>query len=242
MRYFRPLTHSVLRYKSPLRNGSCMHRMSSLTQTLKEHASDDLYIVSRPPSWSSERLLVLDSSFNPPTRAHAALISETLHVSPQFSGVLLLFSSRNADKQLSGASIQQRVEMMQLLAKSLPNCAVGITVHARFVDKARMLDGACFLMGVDTVERLLEPKYYDEPVEVALAPFFARCSLVCASRPGFTLENSLFSDQIKHITLDPEVASLSSTLARQHANTEVLDTIVSPAIADYIRRARLYQK
>ncbi|ORZ00429.1 hypothetical protein BCR43DRAFT_485207, partial [Syncephalastrum racemosum] len=157
-----------------------MHRMSSLSQALQEHASDDLYIVSRPPSWSSERLLVLDSSFNPPTRAHAALIQQTLEEPIQFTGVLLLFSSRNADKQLSGASIQQRVEMMELLAKSLPNCGVAITVHARFIDKARMLDGACFLMGVDTVKRLLDPKYYDEPVEIALAPFFARCSLVCA--------------------------------------------------------------
>lgn len=94
---------------------------------------------SRPPSID---IAVLDSSFNPPSRAHLALLlSEPILAAPKraYDGHLLLFSTQNADKgagKPGDASLAQRVEMMTLMAKdveriqtargNIANVAVGL--------------------------------------------------------------------------------------------------------------------
>ncbi|KAI0342735.1 Nucleotidylyl transferase [Trametopsis cervina] len=106
-------------------------------------------------STSPLRISVLDSSFNPPTRAHLALAS--LPPSPASSGIsqdfdarLLLLSVRNADKGLKStdASYAQRLEMMIRLANDVvpsaqdaneSNVAVAIIDEPTFVGKARVL-------------------------------------------------------------------------------------------------------
>ncbi|GAC96887.1 hypothetical protein PHSY_004471 [Pseudozyma hubeiensis SY62] len=70
-------------------------------------------------------IAVLDSSFNPPSRAHLALLlSPPILARPKrtYDGHLLLFSTQNADKgsgKPGDASLSQRVEMMTLMAKDV---------------------------------------------------------------------------------------------------------------------------
>src|ERR1700752_1402752 len=86
-------------------------------------------------------IAILDSSFNPPTLAHKELLVRTAR---EYSAdaYLLFFSTKNADKQLSGASVKQRLKMMEMLAKNIcqqyaiHNVAVAVTGHARFLEKA----------------------------------------------------------------------------------------------------------
>ena len=107
------------------------------------------------------RLSILDSSFNPPTLAHAALAKlglpnktgnpgSTSLPSNSYDAHLLLLSVTNADKALKpgDAGLEQRLEMMNLLAKELQSSEVGhsadnIAVAAidepTFVRKARQL-------------------------------------------------------------------------------------------------------
>ena len=107
------------------------------------------------------RLSILDSSFNPPTLAHAALAilgrpnkpesTESISLpSNSYEAHLLLLSVTNADKVLkpSDAGLEQRLEMMVLLAKELQSAEVGhsadnIAVAAidepTFIGKARQL-------------------------------------------------------------------------------------------------------
>lgn len=138
------------------------------------------------------RISVLDSSFNPPTLAHLALISSTtptLPVTGDYSARLLLLSVRNADKTLKpgDATYLQRIEMIRLLATedlSGVNVAVAIVDEPTFVGKSKILlsafraqlgqiaaenggDGSpsvelTFLQGFDTLERLLAPRYYND--------------------------------------------------------------------------------
>jgi nicotinamide-nucleotide adenylyltransferase len=101
------------------------------------------------------KIAVLDSSFNPPTRAHLALAtypyasaSQTIDTSPcHYDALLLLLSVRNADKTLkpADATYPQRVEMMVQFGNHLKsvegssNFAVGIIDEPTFIGKANIL-------------------------------------------------------------------------------------------------------
>lgn len=70
-------------------------------------------------------IALLDSSFNPPSRAHLALLLSPPILAqnkPSYDGHLLLFSTQNADKgtgKPGDASPSQRIEMMTLMAKDV---------------------------------------------------------------------------------------------------------------------------
>lgn len=108
------------------------------------------------------RVAVLDSSFNPPTRAHLALVNTHILSRPAASDLdgahdynarLLLLSVRNADKTLKStdATYIQRLEMMMRLESNVvsdqsayaksdrPNFAVAIVDEPTFVGKASVL-------------------------------------------------------------------------------------------------------
>lgn len=118
-------------------------RKDTISKILAQAQGQDFYTTYSP--WlgqSPRRLLILDSSFNPPTKAHANLLSKALASKPSsyFDASLLLFSTNNVDKQLTGASVLQRVQMMELMAHSFDHdVAVGLTPHGKFVDKAQAI-------------------------------------------------------------------------------------------------------
>ncbi|KAF3929847.1 hypothetical protein ABW19_dt0201981 [Dactylella cylindrospora] len=107
---------------------------------------------------AKKTVCILDSSFNPPTKAHMHLAIQALQkytpkdASPSTSPtpeLLLLLATSNADKAEAPAPYDQRIAMMCLLAEEIrevysqetgglsppPQVGVGITPHARFVDK-----------------------------------------------------------------------------------------------------------
>ena len=106
---------------------------------------------TRTPSSTPLRISVLDSSFNPPTLAHLALVNAENPFSSAsgYDAKLLLFSVRNADKtiQEGDATLSQRVEMMSLLARRIhgnnlsppPNVAVGLVDEPTFIAKSSVL-------------------------------------------------------------------------------------------------------
>lgn len=167
-------------------------------------------------------VLVLDSSFNPPHRAHYALVrlaaahhqstTATSTAEPVRVNVVLSYSATNADKGTASAREQaRRADMIRLFgewffpAKAAAAAttttaapvewavAVVRTASPRFVDKCRDLAALLraradpaehelaqrlvFLMGFDTLVRLLDPKYYyddagESQIMAALGPFF----------------------------------------------------------------------
>jgi nicotinamide-nucleotide adenylyltransferase len=80
---------------------------------------------SSPAAGSPLRISVLDSSFNPPTKAHLGLANSQPpfldEPNADYDARLLLLSVKNADKTLKpgDARYEQRIEMMSLLAKSM---------------------------------------------------------------------------------------------------------------------------
>ncbi|KAG0200635.1 hypothetical protein BGX28_006338 [Mortierella sp. GBA30] len=174
------------------------------------------FAADRPASTTRPtRIVVLDSSFNPPTKAHYHLLKAAARVG--CDAVLLLLATNNVDKGQTGASAVERLEMMEAMAmdsisnekedSALRHMAVGLTVHARFMDKAQpILDHyppntvqLSWIMGHDTMIRLFDPKYYKD-VHADMAPFFEQCDVICSSRPGYgTREDMMrFVEQSGH--------------------------------------------
>ncbi|KAI0685961.1 hypothetical protein BC835DRAFT_1381343 [Cytidiella melzeri] len=255
------------------------------------------YLPGKSPT-SPLRISVLDSSFNPPTRAHLALASlppfPDSPASPNqyFDARLLLLSVRNADKSLkpTDATYAQRLEMMIRLAREVvppshedhtdSNVAVAIIDEPTFVGKARVLDvflrqrmislssppsisstpELTFLVGMDTLERILATRYYLSPSEMRadLMQLMATSRLICARRvmagePGEAQAKereviSLAGDyldlqRLVIVDLDGDVESYSSSEVRRRigeGSEQLWMKMVTSDIAEYIVAHGLY--
>lgn len=134
-------------------------------------------------------IAVMDSSYNPPHRAHLPMSCSTFPPHPKFSrpgpytARLLLFSARNVDKTLKPGdpTLAQRIEMMRLQAiemgqssdPTIANVAVAALNEPTFVGKSRVIHQwlrkwstqpvtLTFLIGSDTLARLCNPQYYPQ--------------------------------------------------------------------------------
>ncbi|CAG7944189.1 unnamed protein product [Penicillium nalgiovense] len=138
---------------------------ASLLKRFLTSTKDFEVLTTIPPDHSaeSETLYVLDSSFNPPTRAHLRIVTTALLENPQLRPrVLLLLATQNADKPSKPASFEDRLVMMELLARdlrahlasapafaasgfthaveTLPLIDIGVTKKPYFIDKAAAIE------------------------------------------------------------------------------------------------------
>lgn len=245
-------------------------------------------------SRSGIHLAILDSSFNPPTFAHQAIISSSYPVQANpYTARLLLYTPKNAAKTptASDATPLQRLEMMSLLSSSLRSLQASKTqqesiatalIHApTFVAKASILRSylvnelnlgqrgeeaeLSFLVGMDTLLRIFDPKYYPEgEMRTKLEGFFlppprgAGANLVSARR-GTTLadrefeENLLKRDDVKPWVENGKVRVLgdgrdgwenvSSTLVREcvrKSDWESVNKLLGEGMSMYIQKEGLY--
>ena len=121
---------------------------------------------------------------------------------PRPRRLLLLLATKNADKGAVGSGAQGRVGMMKVLAgdvaaagragggegsaaaggggESEDGIDIALTPHARFVEKAEAIRGESvyaeakrvFILGFDTLARLVDTKYYDPPTLASLSVLF----------------------------------------------------------------------
>lgn len=211
---------------------------------------------------------VLDSSFNPPHVAHAKLVTMALdhYANSRIeASILLLLATNNADKPSQDiANLTHRLEMMQLMgqdiAKEYPKVSIslGITKYARFVDK---LDALCslnyptkysFLVGFDTFIRILDGKYYDPNVPLALnlAPIMDRATFVVLSRrPDTTcntpasmtanIENQLqFVNKLRQGQI-PELPSVWANNIHVLEGTAETDQVSSSIVREQVSKGKI---
>lgn len=239
---------------------------------------------------ATSRILVLDSSFNPPHLAHWALAEEALKFQFDNNGdtasrsLLLLLSVKNADKvQPLPALFEHRLEMMYLMAKRWERAyqvpvSIGLTDHAKFVDKALAIrqylkqEGEdppvlTFLVGFDTLERILDPKYYlPDKLLDSLDEFMKTTDLFCLTRlanveayktqveyiqklhhGGLAHIPLAWANRVHLASVDKErdtVGQISSTAVRNAfaAGLSVGGVAVDPEIKAYIEENDLYKQ
>jgi nicotinamide-nucleotide adenylyltransferase len=137
---------------------------------------DTFCVLSKTPQASNPQppstLYILDSSFNPPTRAHLRIARSALtdDRSRPPKRLLLLLATQNADKAPKPASFEQRLAMMTIFAhelqkavhpastpasatrtntndypasaEDLPVVDIGLTKHPYFLDKAAAISAS----------------------------------------------------------------------------------------------------
>ncbi len=202
-------------------------------------------------------LVVMDASFNPMTVAHEAMLNRASE-SCRAGEELLLLSHANVDKPIYGASLAQRLAMLEHYAKPYPNISVAGCSHARFVDKASALrplypesTDLYFVVGYDTLLRVFDPRYYSN-LEDELAALFDSAHVVAANRDTIDreamrrLEKSpefaAFSDKIRFIRLDGAYSRMSSTEVRDlRRNGASIRHLVPSRVADAIDSLDLYR-
>ena len=152
------------------------------------------------------------------------------HVAKEAQQVLSSASSTTCNSQPNTTSEQ--------LLQSSHEIAVAETSHALFIDKATELSrhftrpvDSYFILGMDTVVRLFNPKYYLDPVP-QLTQFLSTSKLICAERAGSTTTTQtkaqisqqfkqevftkLVQDSLFPISLSDELQTVSSTAVRSH--------------------------
>ncbi|KAG6122938.1 hypothetical protein E4U13_000896 [Claviceps humidiphila] len=91
--------------------------LATATTTTTPH----LPVSSRaPPRNGIQTLIVLDSSFNPPTRAHAQMALSAMRTAGSGARLLLLLAVHNADKKgFAPSALASRLGMMEAFARQL---------------------------------------------------------------------------------------------------------------------------
>ncbi|KAM5343139.1 hypothetical protein ACJ41O_014105 [Fusarium nematophilum] len=150
----------------------------------------------RRPTRPVRDLIILDSSFNPPTLAHLGMAGSALRDLQIKNGgqqrLMLLLSVNNADKAPKPASFPVRLGMMDAMGRELLEGGeeglevdIAVTTMPFFHDKARAIEGSgfyslggeqqqqptqTFLAGFDTLVRIFNPKYYGTEVVEGSTP------------------------------------------------------------------------
>lgn len=204
-----------------------------------------------------QKLGVFSGSFDPLTRPHVRIM-ELAQQRHALDEVLLLIARVNVDKADFGASLTERLWMLEQLARSRRDLSVAASSHGRFIEKVRAVrevypdeTAIYFVVGFDTLVRIFDPKYYTDPQQ-ALADLFRQSEMIVANRGSADLpavrrwlddpQRRPFSRRIHLIELDEFHAGISATLVRQRVREgKPIDDLVPPEIAALIEQKGLYR-
>ncbi|MFQ5342133.1 MAG: nicotinamide-nucleotide amidohydrolase family protein [Anaerolineae bacterium] len=196
------------------------------------------------------RLGVLSSAFNPLTSAHVRMARLAMQ-EYRLAEVMLELSKVNVDKRVYGASLAERLWMLERFVEGRPRFSVAMCSHARFIDKARAIRAAVaddidlyFIVGYDTLVRVFDPKYYHN-LSAELGELFDQSQFIAANRGEHSLADveefleqpayRSFTNKIHLIELDAFHASLSSTQVRELVEQgESIAGLVPDEIGDLI--------
>jgi len=187
----------------------------------------------------NQKLGVLPASFDPLTKAHVAIVSEARKY--ELDEILLVLDKRNANKKSFRASLEDRILLTTLFFKE-EDISIALSSHGLFLEKLRALKPLYppstkiyFLVGYDTILRVLDKKYYQDR-EAALDELFEGSEFLIAGRGDkgekeiFSLfekeENKRFKNKITPLNITP-FAFISATEIRQRIEKgEPLEALV----------------
>ena len=136
-------------------------------------------VVGLPRAGAARRWAVLSGAFNPAHEGHLDLA----RAASEHVGLPALFELPlvNAEKAPIGL-FEARLRAQQFAGRG----ALALTRAALFVEKAELFPGSVFVVGVDTAERILEPRFYggsEDKLRAALGAIGSRgCRFLVAGR------------------------------------------------------------
>ncbi|KAK3944434.1 hypothetical protein QBC46DRAFT_374313 [Diplogelasinospora grovesii] len=131
-----------------------------------------------PPSTKPRALVVLDSSFNPPTIAHLRMATSAIHdlnqrdrLGPGALRLLLLLAINNADKAPKPAAFDQRLAMMWAFAQDIQQSLEDEKWNNTRSDKDVTEEEQDSYLSID-VALTTQPYFHDKSAAIAESAFY----------------------------------------------------------------------
>lgn len=232
--------------------------LQKLVRSLAGEVSPFIQIVKEATEGISDMkggvLGVLPASFNPPTAAHEALVREAAVPCDE---ILLILDQQAMDKALYGAQLVDRLLMLLALFGADQRISVGIANRGLFLDKVEALQNVYqkntqiyFIVGYDTITRVLHPAYYADREE-SLRSLFAQARFLVANRGACGEQdltelfarnaNKPFAAQVSPLTLPAKLAEISSSEVRRRlAEGQSIKGLVPPQVEEFLLTQGFY--
>lgn len=244
----------------PVHDFQLLSRYHAIIEGIRTHRHRRLVFISRAKG-AAEReggeVGVFPSSFNPVTRGHMAILQRAAQIKA-FEQILLVLDTQAVDKEIFGATLVDRLVMLQLLQEDHPRFSVGVSNRGLFLTKAEILmelypRGAeiTFIVGYDTLARVFDPKYYEDTKD-ALNRLFT-CSTFMVTNRGSSgreavqqlvasAENGRFERRVHFLEIPPHLAQISSSMVRQRIRDgKPFARLVPARVRGVIERLRPYE-
>lgn len=242
-----------------------LKQIQSLLDQLNPQADPQALIVPGSPI-PSGIVIVFPGSFNPPTNAHLALMSQARqyarsHLSSaneknQAIHLYTAISKHIVDKEaVVRPSLLDRILLLDtVLRHHLRHTGIMLLNRGLYVEQAQGIR-ACFprvtklyfLIGFDKIVQILDPHYYKDR-DAALRELFALAELLVAPRGSAgqgelhsllnTSENSPFAGYIHPLPFSAAYRDFSSTRIRQNPEAHLQD--VPSEVRNFIQQTGIY--
>ncbi|HZD38715.1 MAG TPA: hypothetical protein VE664_08755 [Actinomycetes bacterium] len=190
------------------------------------------------------RSALLAGTFNPITRAHAALATAG-HRSGRDRVVLAMAPASLDKERVERAHPVDRLDWVRTWARRHPWAVVAVSSHPLLVDMAESLarstgEEVALLVGTDKAAQLVDPRYYED-LEAAVQRLGRAASLLVAERAGHPA--TALPLRSAPLATPGWTPGRSSTQAREAARRgEPLEQLVPSVVARAIRRTGAYDE
>jgi nicotinate-nucleotide adenylyltransferase len=174
---------------------------------------------------------VIAGAFNPVTRAHIALAEAArAHVDE----IVFTLPRRFPHKELTGASLEHRIEMIQRAGHRVELTDGGLFIEiARELRRSRPESEIYIVTGRDAAERVVA---WDYGHPDALERMFEEFHLLVASRQGPYNPPDHLRSRIHSLEVPAEIDDISATeIRRRIASGELWEHLVPESIVDFVR-------
>jgi nicotinate (nicotinamide) nucleotide adenylyltransferase len=185
-----------------------------------------------------QRLGILAGAFNPPTVAHVALVAAARN---DVDEVLCVLPRAFPHKPYTGATLAERIEMIEAVAWPSIPLSIGVTDGGLLIEIARECRAAygqrvelLFICGRDAAERIVNWDY-GEPD--AFNHMLEEFGLLVAARGGEYAPPSHLAGRIRALPANPAIESVSSTDIRERIRRgEPWEHLAPESIVERINR------
>ncbi len=236
-----------------------LYRYHTIIEEIREDPHSRILLVSKSGKAGKKpekAVGIFPSSFNPITHGHMAILRGAAKIKA-FQEILLVLDTQAMDKEILGATLVDRLLMLLVLFEHHPQFSVGVSNRGLFLAKAEVVKemypkdmDIIFIVGYDTLARVLDPKYYEDR-EGALDRLFAACTFMVANRGDYgrkaikrlmaSRDNRRFRGKVQFFEIPHHLATISSNRVRQRVRERKPFAQLIPAqVKECIEKVQLY--